>query len=83
MYFSHDPVKKGGTNPGKGMIKTSPFEFMRLVRQEIDKVTWPTRKETIVTSIMVCVMVFVCAVFFLCVDRVLSWGVSLVLGLGA
>ena len=65
------------------MTRTSPFEFIRLVRQEIDKVTWPTRKETIVTSIMVFIMVFVCAVFFLVVDRILSWGVSLVLGLGA
>jgi preprotein translocase subunit SecE len=65
------------------MARTSPFEFIRLVRQEIDKITWPTRKETIVTSIMVFIMVFVCAVFFLVVDRILSWGVSLVLGLGA
>ncbi len=63
------------------MIKTSPFDFIRLVRQEIDKVTWPTRKETVVTSIMVFAMVFICAVFFLGVDHVLSWGVSLILGL--
>lgn len=65
------------------MTKTSPLEFMRQVRQEINKVTWPTRKETIVTTIMVFVMVFVCAAFFLVVDRVLSWGVSKVLGWGA
>ncbi|MBI2707215.1 MAG: preprotein translocase subunit SecE [Proteobacteria bacterium] len=65
------------------MAKTSPLEFMRQVRQEMSKVTWPTRKETIVTTIMVFVMVFICAVFFLVIDRILSWGVSLILGIGA
>lgn len=65
------------------MAKISPLEFARQVRQEISKVTWPSRKETIITSIMVFLMVFICAVFFLIVDRILSWGVSLVLGLGA
>jgi preprotein translocase subunit SecE len=65
------------------MAKTSPLEFVRQVRQEINKVTWPTRKETIVTTIMVFVMVFICAVFFLVIDRILSWGVSLILGIGA
>lgn len=65
------------------MAKISPLEFVRQVRQEISKVTWPSRKETIVTSIMVFLMVFICAIFFLIVDRILSWGVSLILGLGA
>lgn len=65
------------------MAKTSPLEFMRQVRQEMSKVTWPTRKETVVTTIMVFVMVFICAVFFLVIDRILSWGVSLILGIGA
>ena len=65
------------------MAKTSPLEFVRQVRQEINKVTWPTRKETIITTILVFVMVFICAVFFLVIDRILSWGVSLILGIGA
>jgi preprotein translocase subunit SecE len=65
------------------MAKASPLEFVRQVRQEMNKVTWPTRKETIVTTIMVFVMVFICAVFFLVIDRILSWGVSLILGIGA
>jgi preprotein translocase subunit SecE len=64
------------------MAKTSPLDFMRQVRQEIHKVTWPTRKETIITSIMVFLMVFICAVFFLIVDRILAWGVSFILGMG-
>jgi preprotein translocase subunit SecE len=65
------------------MAKISPFEFMRQVRQEASKVTWPTRKETIITTIMVFLMVFICAIFFLVVDRFLSWGVALILGMGA
>lgn len=64
------------------MAKISPVEFVRQVRQEITKVTWPSRKETIITSIMVFLMVFICAVFFLIVDRILSWGVSFILGMG-
>lgn len=64
------------------MVKTSPLEFMRQVRQEISKVTWPTRKETVITSIMVFIMVLICAVFFLVVDRILAWVVSFILGMG-
>ncbi|MDP6352061.1 MAG: preprotein translocase subunit SecE [Alphaproteobacteria bacterium] len=63
--------------------KPSPGEFVRQVRQEMDKVTWPTRKETSVTTLMVFVMVFVMAMFFLGVDQLLSWGVRLILGIGA
>lgn len=65
------------------MAKISPFEFMRQVRQEASKVTWPTRKETTITTIMVFLMVFICAIFFLVIDRILSWGVALILGMGA
>ena len=65
------------------MAKISPIEFIQQVRQEASKVTWPTRKETIITTILVFLMVFICATFFLVVDRVLAWVVSLVLGMGA
>jgi len=65
------------------MAKTSPAEFTRQVRQELSKVTWPTRKETIITTIMVFIMVTLLAIFFLLVDQVLSWAVQTILGLGA
>ena len=65
------------------MARTSPLEFIRQVRQEASKVTWPTRKETVVTTIMVFIMVFICAIFFLVIDRVLSWAVTWILGMGA
>lgn len=64
------------------MAKTNPFEFIQQVRTETSKVTWPTRRETIVTTIMVFIMVFIAAIFFLLADQVLSWGVQLLLGLG-
>jgi len=64
------------------MAKTNPFEFFQQVRSETAKVTWPTRKETMVTTAMVLVMVVLAALFFLGVDQVLSWIVGLVLGLG-
>jgi preprotein translocase subunit SecE len=64
------------------MAKTSPFQFFKQVRQETSKVTWPTRKETMISTGMVFVMVFIAAVFFFAVDQVLSAGVKLVFGLG-
>jgi preprotein translocase subunit SecE len=64
------------------MAKTSAAEFVQQVRQELARVTWPTRKETMVTTGMVFVMVFVAAAFFFIVDQMLSYGVRLVFGLG-
>ena len=65
------------------MAKTSPLQFIREVRQEAAKVAWPTRKETGVSTLMVFIMVFLAAAFFFVVDLALSWGVKLILGLGA
>ena len=64
------------------MAKTSPVEFFQQVRQEVSRVTWPTRKETLVTTAMVFVMVFIAAAFFFLVDQVFSAGVRLIFGLG-
>ena len=64
------------------MAKTNAVEFVQQVRQELARVTWPTRKETLVTTAMVFAMVFVAAAFFFIVDQVLSYGVRLVFGLG-
>ena len=54
------------------MAKTSPAEFVKQVRQETAKVTWPTRRETMVTTIMVLIMTSILAVFFLGVDQILG-----------
>ena len=64
------------------MAKTSPVEFFQQVRQEVSRVTWPSRKETVVTTAMVFVMVFIAAAFFFLVDQVFSAGVRLLFGLG-
>ncbi len=64
------------------MAKTNPGQFIRQVRQEVSKVTWPTRKETAITTTMVFVMVFMAAMFFFVVDQVLGLLVRTFLGLG-
>ncbi len=64
------------------MVKVNPGQFIREVRREVSKVTWPTQKETMVTTAMVFVMVFLAAIFFFGVDLILSWIVRLILGLG-
>jgi preprotein translocase subunit SecE len=65
------------------MASISPLEFLRQVRQEVSKVTWPSRKETGVTTAMVFAMVVLAAVFFFLIDQVLAAGVRFVLGFGA
>ena len=64
------------------MAKINPGQFVREVRQEVSKVTWPTRKETMISTGMVFVMVFLAALFFFLVDQVLSFAVRLIIGLG-
>jgi len=61
------------------MAKTNPVEFLQEVREEASKVTWPTRKETMITTVMVMIMVALASVFFLVVDMALQWGVNKVL----
>ena len=63
------------------MAKISPLKFLQEVRAEAQKVTWPTRKETTVTTIMVFVMVAIAAIFFLVADQVMALGVSFLLGI--
>ena len=64
------------------MAKVNPGQFVREVRQEVDKVTCPTRKETGVTTVMVFIMVFLLMIFFFFVDQILAWGIKLILGVG-
>ena len=64
------------------MAKTNPFEFLQQVRNEASKVTWPTRKETLITTAMVFIMVVIASIFFIIVDQILLFGVSTVLGTG-
>ena len=59
----------------------NPVQFFREVRAEARKITWTSRKETWITSVMVLIMVVIAAVFFFVVDWLLSSGVALLLKL--
>ena len=63
-------------------MSISPIQFLRQVRQEVKKVTWPTKKEVVPTCTMVIVIVAIATLFFCVVDMVLSWGVDKILQLG-
>ena len=65
----------------RAMAKFSPFKFLQEVRAEAQKVTWPTRKETTITTIMVFVMVVIASIFFLLADQVMRLAVSFLLGI--
>lgn len=63
--------------------KTNPIAFLQQVRSETAKVTWPSRRETMISTVMVFVMVFLAAVFFFAADQLLAWLIALVLNAGA
>jgi len=62
--------------------RTGPIQFFSEVRREASKVTWPTWKETYLTTILVFIMVAVSMVFFAVVDYLLGYGLNLLLGVG-
>ena len=62
--------------------KTNPFKFLEQVRSETGKVTWPTRRETMISTLMVFVMVVFAAAFFFIADQVLGYVVGLIMNAG-
>ncbi len=64
------------------MAKLDPTGFVREVRQEVARVTWPTRKETLITTGLVLALSALAAVFFLVVDQVIAFVMRLLFGLG-
>lgn len=63
--------------------RTNPFTFLQQVRAETAKVTWPSRRETVISTVMVLIMVFIAAIFFFVADQALSFLIGLVLNIGA
>ncbi|MGV6820922.1 MAG: preprotein translocase subunit SecE [Parvularcula sp.] len=63
--------------------KVSPLQFLRQVRDEARKVTWTTRNETMVSTIMVLIMVMLMSVFFLTIDEILRRVIPLILNITA
>jgi preprotein translocase subunit SecE len=62
-------------------MAVNPVKFLQEVRQEVGKVTWPTRNETVISTIMVLVMVALASLFFLAADQIISWLIQLVLSI--
>ncbi len=65
------------------MAQTNIIQYFREVRQEALKVTWPTRRETAISTAMVLVMVLLAAIFFFVVDEVLAVATRFLLTLGS
>ena len=61
---------------------TNPFTFLQQVRSETAKVTWPSRRETMISTVMVMAFAFLAAIFFFAADQVMAFGVELILGIG-
>jgi preprotein translocase subunit SecE len=64
------------------MAKVSPFKFLQEVRQEASKITWPSRRETAITTAMVFVMGALASVFFLAADQIIRVAIAYLLGIG-
>ncbi|KJX88085.1 putative preprotein translocase subunit secE [Agrobacterium tumefaciens] len=62
--------------------KTNPFTFLQQVRAEASKITWPSRRETMISTATVLVMVIFAALFFFAADQLIGWLLSLVLNVG-
>lgn len=60
----------------------NPFTFLQQVRSETAKVTWPSRRETVISTMMVIAMAFLAAIFFFLADQIMAYAVELILGIG-
>ena len=63
------------------MARTNPVQFLQQVRQEASKVTWPSRNEVLISTIMVIVLVIAASLFFLLADQLISFLVGLMLSI--
>ena len=63
--------------------KTSPALFVRQVRQELSKITWPTKRDTLLTAGVVLVLILLFSLFFLMTDQIISWSIKKIISFGA
>ncbi|MET3794974.1 preprotein translocase subunit SecE [Aquamicrobium terrae] len=61
---------------------TNPFVFLQQVRTEVSKVTWPTRRETLISTVMVLIFSLLAMLFFFAADQLMGLAVELILGIG-
>ena len=63
------------------MADLNPVKFLQEVRQEVGKVTWPSRQETLISTVMVLGMVALASIFFVASDQIIAWAVQAVLAI--
>ena len=61
---------------------TNPFTFLPQVRSEAAKVTWPSRRETMISTVMVLAFAVIAMLFFFAADQLMAFGVEMILGIG-
>jgi preprotein translocase subunit SecE len=61
------------------MARTNPLQFIQQVRAETAKVVWPTRRETVLTTVMVMIMATVFAAFFFMIDLLVRFALEMIL----
>ncbi|MEL7462857.1 MAG: preprotein translocase subunit SecE [Pseudomonadota bacterium] len=64
------------------MARTNPAQFIQQVRAEASKVVWPTRRETMLTTVMVFIMATIAAIFFFFIDQIIGLGIDQILRIG-
>ncbi|MEL6793029.1 MAG: preprotein translocase subunit SecE [Pseudomonadota bacterium] len=64
------------------MARTNPAQFTQQVRAEASKVVWPTRRETMLTTVMVFIMATIAAIFFFIIDQFIGLGIDQILRIG-
>jgi preprotein translocase subunit SecE len=82
QYKSAFPIFLGLTTESTAMAHINPAQFIREVRQEMSKVTWPTRRETTISTLMVIALVAIAATFFVFVDWVIGTLIRMIIGIG-
>jgi preprotein translocase subunit SecE len=65
------------------MIKRSPLLFIQQVRNETKKVSWPTKKETTLSTSMVLIMIALTSIFFCSLDYIFAYGIQIIFNLGS
>ncbi|ESQ78256.1 preprotein translocase subunit SecE [Asticcacaulis sp. YBE204] len=75
-------ARTAGTDTVTPKKRTSPAKFIQEVRQEARKITWTSRKETWITTVMVLIMVLVACVFFYIIDGGLGFVVNFLINIG-
>jgi preprotein translocase subunit SecE len=73
----------GASKPERHMASktTNPFTFLQQVRSETQKVTWPSRRETMISTLMVLAFAVIASIFFFAADQLMAFGIEQILGI--